>query len=111
MAPKRTSHRPTSRFSLDCPCFRPVWSRPVPFATLVPRTLGRVQVDKEDRVNAVVQLIRLVGAGVMAGVLVAFVALPLVGSGGLVARDAANNFQNMPADINTQPVRPHLPGQ
>jgi membrane peptidoglycan carboxypeptidase len=103
MAPKRTSHRPTSCFSPDCTCFRPVWSRPVPFAPLVPRTLGRVQVDREDRVNAAVQLLRLVGAGVMAGVLVAFVALPVVGSGGLAARDAANNFQNMPADINTQP--------
>ena len=49
------------------------------------------------------QLARLVGAGIMAGVLVAFIALPMVGSAGLAARDASNNFENMPISISTTP--------
>ena len=48
-------------------------------------------------------LARLVGAGIMAGVLVAFIALPMVGSAGLAARDASNNFENMPINIDTSP--------
>lgn len=39
----------------------------------------------------------------MAGVLVAFIALPSVGSAGLTARDAANNFDNMESQLNTAP--------
>jgi membrane peptidoglycan carboxypeptidase len=50
-----------------------------------------------------VLLARLVGAGIMAGVLVAFIALPMVGSAGLAARDASNNFENMPISISTAP--------
>jgi membrane peptidoglycan carboxypeptidase len=50
-----------------------------------------------------VLLARLIGAGIMAGVLVAFIALPMVGSAGLAARDASNNFENMPIDISTTP--------
>lgn len=46
---------------------------------------------------------RLLGAGVVAGVLVAFIALPGVGGAGLTARDAANGFQNMDAELNTAP--------
>ncbi|HEX6470943.1 MAG TPA: transglycosylase domain-containing protein [Streptosporangiaceae bacterium] len=56
-----------------------------------------------ERDHAVVLLARLVGAGIMAGVLVAFIALPMVGSAGLAARDATNNFETMPIDINTSP--------
>jgi membrane peptidoglycan carboxypeptidase len=62
-----------------------------------------VQEEKEARANPVVLLARLAGAGIMAGVLAAFIALPLVGSGGLAARDAANNFENMPIDLSTAP--------
>ncbi|WP_119731423.1 penicillin-binding protein [Thermomonospora amylolytica] len=46
---------------------------------------------------------RLLAAGVVAGVLVAFIALPGVGSVGLTARDAANDFQEMDAELNTSP--------
>src|SRR5918999_241706 len=53
--------------------------------------------------HSVVLLARLVGAGIMAGVLVAFIALPMVGSAGLAARDASNNFENMPINIDTSP--------
>jgi len=62
-----------------------------------------VQDVRKDRDNSVVLLARLVGAGIMAGVLVAFIALPMVGSAGLAARDASNNFVNMPIDISTSP--------
>lgn len=48
-------------------------------------------------------LTKLLGAGVAAGVLVAFIALPGVGSTGLTARDAATNFQNMEGDFSTTP--------
>ncbi|MFC6884979.1 penicillin-binding protein [Actinomadura yumaensis] len=56
-----------------------------------------------DRGKAFSTLFRLLGAGVVAGVLVAFIALPGVGSAGLTARDAANNFENMDSKMNTQP--------
>ncbi len=46
---------------------------------------------------------RLLGAGVVAGVLVAFIALPGVGSAGLTARDAANNFEDMDSQLKTTP--------
>jgi membrane peptidoglycan carboxypeptidase len=59
--------------------------------------------EREGREHAIVLLARLIGAGIMAGVLVAFVALPMVGSAGLGARDAANNFENMPLTLNTTP--------
>ncbi|GAA4239368.1 transglycosylase domain-containing protein [Actinomadura meridiana] len=48
-------------------------------------------------------LIRLLGAGVVAGVLLAFIALPAVGSAGLTARDAANNFEDMDSHLKTTP--------
>ncbi|WP_170177636.1 penicillin-binding protein [Thermomonospora umbrina] len=60
-------------------------------------------VQKEGRSIPLVQLLRLIGAGVVAGVLVAFIALPGIGSAGLTARDAANDFQNMDDDLNTSP--------
>ncbi|GAA3961629.1 transglycosylase domain-containing protein [Actinomadura viridis] len=56
-----------------------------------------------DRRQAVATLFRLIGAGVVAGVLVAFIALPGVGSAGLTARDAANNFENMDGELKTSP--------
>jgi membrane peptidoglycan carboxypeptidase len=62
-----------------------------------------VQEEREARANPVLLLGRLAGAGIMAGVLAAFVALPMVGSAGLAARDAANNFENMPVDLSTAP--------
>ncbi|HEU5156022.1 MAG TPA: transglycosylase domain-containing protein [Streptosporangiaceae bacterium] len=62
-----------------------------------------VQKGRDSREHAVVLLARLAGAGIMAGVLVAFIALPMVGSAGLAARDASNNFENMPINISTSP--------
>ena len=62
-----------------------------------------MQVERKDRANSVVLLARLAGAGIMAGVLAAFVALPMVGSAGLAARDAANNFENLPVQLSTSP--------
>ncbi|MBD2893515.1 transglycosylase domain-containing protein [Spirillospora sp. NPDC000708] len=58
---------------------------------------------KLDRGKAFSTLFRLLGAGVVAGVLVAFIALPGVGSAGLTARDAANNFENMDSALKTTP--------
>ncbi|WP_345019141.1 penicillin-binding protein [Actinomadura keratinilytica] len=59
--------------------------------------------QKEGRARAVSTLLRLVGTGVVAGVLVAFIALPGVGSVGLTARDAANNFQDMDSTLKATP--------
>ncbi|MBW8482886.1 penicillin-binding protein [Actinomadura parmotrematis] len=42
-------------------------------------------------------------AGVVAGVLVAFIALPGIGSAGLSARNAANDFQDMDSRLKTAP--------
>jgi membrane peptidoglycan carboxypeptidase len=58
---------------------------------------------KENRRQAFSTLFRLLGAGVVAGVLVAFIALPGVGSAGLTARDAANNFESMDGELKTSP--------
>ncbi|MGP4022901.1 penicillin-binding protein [Actinomadura sp. 3N407] len=62
-----------------------------------------MRVANTDRVKAVSTLFRLLGAGVVAGVLVAFIALPAVGSAGLTARDAANNFEDMEGRLETTP--------
>ncbi|MFI0354388.1 penicillin-binding protein [Actinomadura sp. 9N407] len=58
---------------------------------------------KENRRQAIVTLFRLLGAGVAAGVLVALIALPGVGSAGMTARDAANNFEDMEGELKTSP--------
>lgn len=76
---------------------------PVPNALVVPRTLDRVHDDNEDRGSPLSTLFRLLVAGVVAGVLVAFIALPGVGSAGLTARDAANNFEDMDSRLKTTP--------
>jgi len=60
-------------------------------------------VYEESHDNPFTRLFKLVGVSAVAGVLVAFVALPGVGSIGLTARDAATTFDNMPADLNTSP--------
>ncbi|WP_157431668.1 penicillin-binding protein [Actinomadura hibisca] len=57
----------------------------------------------EGRGNAFSTLFRLLGAAVVAGVLVAFIALPGIGSAGLTARDASNNFQSMDSRLKTDP--------
>ncbi|QFG23279.1 penicillin-binding protein [Actinomadura sp. WMMB 499] len=62
-----------------------------------------MRVANTDRGKALSTLIKLVGTGVVAGVLVALVALPGVGSAGITARDAANNFQGMDSELNTSP--------
>ncbi|GAA4379566.1 transglycosylase domain-containing protein [Actinomadura verrucosospora] len=45
----------------------------------------------------------MLGAGVVAGLIVALIALPAVGSAGLTARDAANNFEDMDSQLKTTP--------
>ncbi|GAA0597493.1 penicillin-binding protein [Actinomadura livida] len=62
-----------------------------------------MRVANSDRVKAASTLFRLLGAGVVAGVLVAFIALPAVGSAGITARDAANNFEDMDGQLETTP--------
>ncbi|GLY80986.1 penicillin-binding protein [Actinoallomurus iriomotensis] len=51
----------------------------------------------------IVKLLRLLGAAAFAGVLVGLLALPGVGSVGMAARDASDNFQNMPDDFSLSP--------
>ncbi|MDT0304015.1 penicillin-binding protein [Streptomonospora wellingtoniae] len=46
---------------------------------------------------------QLVGVGVVAGVLVAALALPAVGGLGITARNVATGFLNMPGDLETPP--------
>ncbi|TDC68388.1 PASTA domain-containing protein, partial [Actinomadura sp. GC306] len=62
-----------------------------------------MRVANSDRVKAASTLFRLLGAGVVAGVIVAFIALPAVGSAGITARDAANNFEEMDGQLETTP--------
>jgi membrane peptidoglycan carboxypeptidase len=62
-----------------------------------------VHLAKEDRGILVIKVFRLLVTAVVAGVLVAFITLPVVGSGGVTARDASNTFQDMPSDLKTTP--------
>ncbi|MEU4820499.1 penicillin-binding protein [Actinomadura citrea] len=62
-----------------------------------------MRVAKNDRAQAASTLFRLLGAGVVAGLIVALIALPAVGSAGLTARDAANNFEDMDSRLKTTP--------
>lgn len=62
-----------------------------------------MRVAKNDRAQAASTLFRLLGAGVVAGLIVALIALPAVGSAGLTARDAANNFDDMDSQLKTTP--------
>ncbi|MCO5994969.1 penicillin-binding protein [Actinoallomurus rhizosphaericola] len=60
-------------------------------------------VEKADREHAIVKLLRLIGAALVAGVLVSFLALPAVGSAGMATRDASDSFNKLPADFSIQP--------
>ncbi|MFB9840360.1 transglycosylase domain-containing protein, partial [Actinoallomurus acaciae] len=51
----------------------------------------------------IVKLLRLLGAAAFAGVLVGLLALPGIGSVGMAARDASDNFQDMPEDFSIKP--------
>ena len=62
-----------------------------------------MRVANNDRAQAASTLFRLLGAGVVAGLIVALIALPAVGSAGLTARDAANNFEDMDSQLKTTP--------
>ncbi|GAA4617791.1 transglycosylase domain-containing protein [Actinoallomurus liliacearum] len=59
--------------------------------------------EKADREPAILKLIRLLGAALVAGVLVSFLALPAVGSAGMATRDASDSFNKLPDDFNIQP--------
>jgi membrane peptidoglycan carboxypeptidase len=57
----------------------------------------------EDRAQTIVKVMRLLGAAVVAGLLVSLIALPGVGSTGLAARDAANGFEGDDDGFSLQP--------
>jgi membrane peptidoglycan carboxypeptidase len=59
--------------------------------------------EKADQEHAIVKLLRLLGAALVAGVLVGLIALPAVGSAGMATRDAADSFKNLPDNFNVQP--------
>lgn len=56
------------------------------------------------------KIARLFLVSTLAGVLVAAVALPAVGGAGVTARNAANEFQNLPSELETPPLpqRSHI---
>jgi membrane peptidoglycan carboxypeptidase len=58
---------------------------------------------REDQEQPIVKLLRLLGAALVAGVLISLLALPGIGSAGMAARDAADSFQNLPDDFSLQP--------
>lgn len=62
-----------------------------------------MRVVNTDRGQAASTLFKLLGAGAVAGLIVALIALPAVGSAGLTARDAANNFESMDSQLKTSP--------
>lgn len=62
-----------------------------------------MRVANTDRGKAASTLFKLLGAGAVAGLIVALIALPAVGSAGLTARDAANNFDDMDSQLKTSP--------
>jgi membrane peptidoglycan carboxypeptidase len=57
------------------------------------------RVAMEGGAKVLLKLGRLIGSAMVAGALVAAIALPAVGGVGLTARDASNNFRNMKADL------------
>jgi membrane peptidoglycan carboxypeptidase len=59
--------------------------------------------QNEDQGNPFLQLTKLLLFAALAGIFVAFITLPAVGSAGLTARNAADNFQSMDAELNTTP--------
>ena len=52
----------------------------------------------------VIRLLALMGAAVMAGVLVALMALPFIGGLGVTARNAVQNFERLPDAMDTPPL-------
>jgi membrane peptidoglycan carboxypeptidase len=53
------------------------------------------------------RLLLLVGLSLLAGLLAAGLALPLVGGLGLAARNAANSFNSLPTDLVSPPLQQH----
>lgn len=49
-------------------------------------------------------LVQLLGASMLTGVIVAAIALPGVGGAGVSARNAAQDFENLPGDLKTPPL-------
>lgn len=68
-----------------------------------PRTLVRVHEENAGSKNPVMKVLQLLFAAAFSGVLVAGMALPGVSSAGMTARDAANEFENMPSDFKASP--------
>ena len=50
------------------------------------------------------RLTLFVGASALSGVLVAALAVPFLGSVGLVAKDSAESFQNLPSELELPPL-------
>ncbi|GAB3958077.1 transglycosylase domain-containing protein [Actinoallomurus acanthiterrae] len=59
--------------------------------------------QRSDQEHAIIKLLRLLGAAIVAGLLVGLIALPAVGSAGMATRDAADGFKDLPTDFNIQP--------
>lgn len=56
------------------------------------------------RKNALFTLVQLLGVSVLTGVIVAAIGLPGVGGAGVSARNAAQDFENLPSDLKTPPL-------
>ncbi len=67
------------------------------------RNLGPVANADRDR-HPLINLVYLVLAGVLAGLVAAVAAFPPVGAGGLVAKRSADSFQDLPTELKTPPL-------
>lgn len=56
------------------------------------------------RKNALFTLVQLLGVSVLTGVIVAAIGLPGIGGAGVTARNAAQDFENLPSDLKTPPL-------
>lgn len=65
---------------------------------------GPVSSGNAPRKNALFTLVQLLGASVLTGVVVAAIAMPGIGGAGVTARNAAQDFENLPSDLNTPPL-------
>ena len=65
---------------------------------------GPVSSGTAPRKNALLTLVKLLGASVLTGVIVAAIGMPSIGGAGVTARNAAQDFENLPGDLKTPPL-------
>lgn len=65
---------------------------------------GPVPSPTSGRTSTPLTLARLLGASLLTGVIVAAIALPAIGGAGVSARNAAQDFENLPSDLKTPPL-------